>query len=121
MIVYLFELDSVRNSMDEIQTGRNALYEEIVKNGDTVVFSMNQIVDSRLFLSRIQDKNEYESIYQLFENRTLRISPQTNQATSSKHIQEHISHQDYLFSGIIGLDRTSDHDIVEKTKNVTNG
>lgn len=31
--VYLYELDSVRNSSQEIQRGRDALFEEIVKKG----------------------------------------------------------------------------------------
>ena len=30
--VYLYELDSVRNSSQEIQRGQDALFEEIVKN-----------------------------------------------------------------------------------------
>ena len=37
--VYLFELDSVRNSKKEIQRGQQALFEEIVKKGNTVVLS----------------------------------------------------------------------------------
>ena len=41
--VYLFELDSVRNSKKEIQKGQQALFEEIVKKGNTVVLSFNQL------------------------------------------------------------------------------
>lgn len=47
--VYLFELDSVRNSKKEIQRGQQALFEEIVKKGNTVVLSFNQLTDSEAF------------------------------------------------------------------------
>ena len=33
MLVYLFELDSVRNSAEEIKIGQQALFEEIVIMG----------------------------------------------------------------------------------------
>ena len=39
MLVYLFELDSVRNSKAEIIKGQQALFEEIVMNGNQVVLS----------------------------------------------------------------------------------
>ena len=43
-LVYLYELDSVRNSKKEIVLGQQALFEEIVK-GNTVVLSYNQLTD----------------------------------------------------------------------------
>lgn len=48
--VYLFELDSVRKTDEEIIAGQKALYNEIVNNGNIVVLSYNQVVDSRGFL-----------------------------------------------------------------------
>lgn len=50
MLVYLFELDSVRNSKAEIIKGQQALFEEIVMNGNQVVLSFNQLTDSDEFL-----------------------------------------------------------------------
>lgn len=47
--VYLFELDSVRKSNAEIIEGQNTLYDEIVMNGNIVVLTYNQLVDSRVF------------------------------------------------------------------------
>lgn len=47
--VYLFELDSVRNSKKEIQKGQQALFEEIVKKGNTVVLSFKPIDGLRSF------------------------------------------------------------------------
>lgn len=53
MNVYLFELDSVRNSEAEIRGGQNALFRETVLYGNTVVLSMNQVVDSKAFWNGI--------------------------------------------------------------------
>ena len=39
--VYLFELDSVRNSKAEIERAQKALFEEIILNGNSVVLSFN--------------------------------------------------------------------------------
>ena len=49
--VYLFELDSVRKTNAEIIAGQRALYDEIVKNGNIVVLTYNQLIDSRAFFS----------------------------------------------------------------------
>lgn len=43
--VYLFELDSVRKTDEEIIAGQKALYNEIVNNGNIVVLTYNQLVD----------------------------------------------------------------------------
>ena len=45
--VYLFELDSVRKTDEEIEVAQNALLDEIVLNGNVVVMTYNQLVDSR--------------------------------------------------------------------------
>ena len=47
--VYLFELDSVRKTDEEIEVAQNALLDEIVLNGNVVVMTYNQLVDSRGF------------------------------------------------------------------------
>lgn len=47
--VYLFELDSVRKTDEEIEIAQNALLDEIVLNGNVVVMTYNQLVDSRGF------------------------------------------------------------------------
>ena len=49
--VYLFELDSVRKTDEEIEVAQNALLDEIVLNGNVVVMTYNQLVDSRGFFS----------------------------------------------------------------------
>lgn len=72
--VYLFELDSVRNSPEEVCIGLRAMYEEIMKNGNTVVLTFNQIVDSKTFLQAIYHEKNYKYIKKLFEKGLIKIS-----------------------------------------------
>lgn len=72
--VYLFELDSVRDSDEEIIAGQHAIYDEIVRKGNIVVLTYNQLVDSRAFFSLMTDEAYYRSILKLFEQGCIRIS-----------------------------------------------
>ena len=72
--VYLFELDSVRKTDEEIIIGQKALYNEIVKNGNVVVLTFNQLVDSRGFFSLLDNKEYKQSLYQLFKEGAIKIS-----------------------------------------------
>lgn len=89
-LVYLFELDSVRNSEQEIERGQQALYEEIVLNGNSVVLSFNQLADSEAFLYAVRNPRSYEQILQLFQMEVLRFSPYGKTRTPSQYIQEAI-------------------------------
>lgn len=72
--VYLFELDSVRKTDEEIVKGQKALYNEIVRNGNVVVLTYNQLIDSRGFFSLIDDFEYYKNLIALFESGAIRIS-----------------------------------------------
>jgi hypothetical protein len=72
--VYLFELDSVRTSDAEICAGQQALWNEIVRRGNTVVLTYSQLVDSRGFFSLLSHRSYYESFVRLFEEGHIRIS-----------------------------------------------
>lgn len=72
--VYLFELDSVRKTDKEIIQGQRALYDEIIVNGNVVVLTYNQLVDSRAFFSLFNNKDYQENLIHLFENGAIRIS-----------------------------------------------
>ena len=41
--VYLYELDSVRNSKEEIQYAQEQMFREIILNGNQVILTMNSI------------------------------------------------------------------------------
>lgn len=105
-LVYLFELDSVRNSEQEVERGQQALYEEIVLNGNSVVLSFNQLSDSEAFLYAIKDPKSYEQILQLFEMEVLRFSPFETIRTPSQYIQgaiekgKAVGNDNFIFSAL---------------------
>ena len=56
--VYLFELDSVRKSDEEVLVAQQALYDEIVGNGNCVVLALNQLTDSRAIMSMLHSDEQ---------------------------------------------------------------
>ena len=72
--LYLFELDSFRKTDNQIIKAQKALYAEIVINGNTVVLTYNQLVDSRGFFSLLDEKDYFNSIIKLFELGKIRVS-----------------------------------------------
>jgi len=95
--VYLFELDSVRKTDSEIVAGQRALYDEIVKNGNIVVLTYNQLIDSRAFFSLLDNKNYYESFIDLFEKGYIRISQYGNIRTIAQYLLSTIDSEDNKF------------------------
>lgn len=73
-LVYLHELDSVRTSDAGILHGLKCLFEEVVKNGNYVALSMNQLADSKIIFSAIQEEENFNHILGLFEKGIIRIS-----------------------------------------------
>ena len=63
--VYLYELDSVRNSKEEIQYAQERMFREIILNGNQVILTMNQLADSRAFLAAIENENTFEPFFEL--------------------------------------------------------
>ena len=63
--VYLYELDSVRNSKEEIQYAQEQMFREIILNGNQVILTMNQLADSRAFLAAIENENTFEPFFEL--------------------------------------------------------
>lgn len=90
--VYLFELDSVRKTDKEIEIGQQALYNEIVGNGNIVVLTYNQLVDSRGFFSLLHILEYYNNLIELFENGSIRISQYGDIRTIAQYL---ISSFDY--------------------------
>lgn len=73
-LVYLFELDSVRNSPQEILLGQQALFREIALKGNRVVLSFNQLTDSESFLSAVRTPDLYPWILSLFSQGVMKYS-----------------------------------------------
>ncbi|MFR6498191.1 MAG: hypothetical protein ACLUO9_05310 [Coprococcus comes] len=117
--VYLFELDSVRNSKAEIERAQKALFEEIILNGNSVVLSFNQLADSRGFLRSLANTDTSEQIIHMFELGHLKVAQyyrrdNTLVRTASQYFQQALSTPDsFHFSTFEGLNLTHDdiHDI----------
>ncbi len=98
--VYLFELDSVRNSDKEIEIGQKALYEEIVGNGNIVVLTYNQLVDSKGFFNLLENEEYYENLVTLFEKGAICISQYGDIRTISQYLMDAFDYsKDFIFSG----------------------
>ena len=107
-LVYLFELDSVRKSDEEIELGQKAIYNEIAVNGNTVVLTYNQLVESRAFFSLLNEKDSrescgclsyYDSLITMFEKGKIRISQYGDIRTVSQYLQRKIEDdRGFIFS-----------------------
>lgn len=99
--VYLFELDSVRKTDDEIITGQRALYDEIVLNGNIVVLTYNQLVDSRGFFSLLRDENYSKSLIRLFEMGAIRLSQFGDIRTVSQYLLQSMEDdKEFIYSAL---------------------
>ena len=70
-IVYLFELDSIRNSKEEIINGQKKLFTELMK-GNIVALSYNQVC-SDIFVELLENTKSRKYIFSLFKNRRICI------------------------------------------------
>lgn len=99
-MVYLFELDSVRKTDVEIEIGQKALYDEIVGNGNTVVLTYNQLVDSRGFFSLLDNSKYYSNFITLFENGSIRISQYGDVRTIVQYLINSLAYErSFIYSG----------------------
>lgn len=100
--VYLFELDSVRKTDAEIVAGQRAMYDEIVKNGNIVVLTYNQLIDSRAFFSLLNNREYYESIIKLFEKGYICISQFGTIRTLAQYLLNTIDSEEnkYIYSAL---------------------
>ena len=99
--VYLFELDSVRKTDDEIIIGQKALYDEIVINGNIVVLTYNQLVDSRGFFSLLRDEKYSQSLIRLFEMGAIRLSQFGDIRTVSQYLLQSIEDdKEFIYSAL---------------------
>lgn len=101
--VYLFELDSVRKTDDEIIEGQVALYNELVRNGNVVVLTYNQLVDSRGFFSLLSNPEYYENLVALFKKGAIRISQYGENRTITQYLMNKIDDDKYFVYSALPL------------------
>ena len=73
-LVYLFELDSARNTPEEILRGQQALFREVALKGNQVVLTFNQLTDSHAFLCAVGDEKSRSQLLELFRMGALKYS-----------------------------------------------
>lgn len=100
--VYLFELDSVRKTDEEIICGQRALYDEIIKNRNIVVMTFNQFVDSRAFFSLLDNEDYFNSILELFNKGYIRISQYGNIRSIAQYLLNALDTEknNFIFSAL---------------------
>ena len=99
--VYLFELDSVRKSDEEVLVAQQALYDEIVGNGNCVVLSLNQLTDSRAIMSMLHSDEQAKILLQLFQAGYIKYARFGKYRTPSNYIQKSIEeNRSFIYSSL---------------------
>ena len=86
-LVYLFELDTAKNSKSDAENAEFAIFNEIIKNGNKVVMSINQFVDSRVMTAAMYDEDGYKYIRRLFDDGALKVSLYADVCSVSQYVQ----------------------------------
>lgn len=89
-LVYLFELDTAKNSRNDVENAEFAIFNEIIKNGNKVVMSMNQFVDSRVMAAAMYDEESYKYVRRLFDEGALKVSLYADVCSVSQYVQSAI-------------------------------
>lgn len=116
-LVYLYELDSVRNSEAEVVLGQQALFRETVLRGNSVVLSFNQLTDSYAILSLLREEGSYEALLALFRLGAIKISKYGRIFSASQYIQNALqkclgaNDDSFVFSCLPV--KTSEHELLQ--------
>ena len=96
--VYLYELDSVRKSRNQINQGQIKLISEIAK-GNIVVLSYNQLSDSIAFLTGLENNSTFNAYKKLFELGRIQVSQFRGIRTPAEYILKNIEKdEDFIIS-----------------------
>ena len=103
-LVYLFELDVAKTGRVDAENAEFVIFHEIIKNGNKVVMSMNQFVDSRVMTAAMYDENSFKYVRRLFDEGALKVSLYADVCSVSQYVQNAIdkclakSHDGYIFN-----------------------
>ena len=103
--VFLWEMDSVRNSERECQLASEALYRALLVDGNVVVMTFNQLADARWMLPILENEKDYSCLMQLFRMGAIRVSHYKDIRTASQYTQNALekalnANGDFVFSGM---------------------
>ncbi|MGN1119995.1 MAG: NUDIX hydrolase, partial [Oscillospiraceae bacterium] len=84
----------------EIVIGQKALFNEITVNGNAVVLTFNQLVDSRGFFSLLDVPEYYNSLIELFDKGAIRISQFGDIRTIAQYLINSFDYdKEFIYSG----------------------
>ena len=83
---YLFELDSVCNSEEEVKIGQEALFEAVAQRGSRVVLSYNQLVDSAAFWAALNCAATRDAMLRLCEGGRICVNLYDGDRTASQYV-----------------------------------
>ena len=89
-LVYLFELDTLKTGRTDAEIAEYAIFHEIIKNGNKVILSMNQFVDSRVMTAAMYDEDSYKYVKRLFDEGALKVSLYADVCSVSQYVQNAI-------------------------------
>lgn len=104
--VYLFELDSRRNSDNEVTYAQKVILEEIFVNGNKVVLTANQMIDSKAIIELISNEELQSYFLTLFKLHVLSIYHHGKNQSISQYFQEKLTcnlnddENSFIFSGL---------------------
>ena len=102
---YLWELDSVRNSVEECRIAREVLFNTLLVEGKTVVMTFNQLADGKWILPFLKDEESYQYLLKLFQVEAIKLSHYERIQTVSHYVQNALEkalqkRNDFIFSGM---------------------
>lgn len=109
-LIYLYELDSTRTTKEEVILGQQAMIHEIVHNGNQIVMTYSQIVDSKVFLSMLMNDECYKLLIHFIQEGFIKFSQYYDKdgfliATPVQYVRNALSDDDFIFSSLpVGVD-----------------
>lgn len=103
-LIYLFELDSMRNTSEEVRQAQNCMFYEIVENGNQIVLTYNQITDSHGFLLMLLQDESYELLLDFIQKGYIKFSqyrtPQGIVASPVQYMRQSLKKPNFCFSAL---------------------
>ncbi len=105
MLVYLYELDSEIKDKKLLEHGQYTLFKEIFVNGNKVVLSINQLVDSLAIYDLINNEETFLIFMNLFRKGSIKINLYGEITSVSKYVQNALNKMDknkhsFIFSNL---------------------
>lgn len=103
-LIYLFELDSMCNTKEEVRQAQEIMFYEIVENGNQIVLTYNQIVDSHGFLIMLLEEETYQFMIDFIKKGYIKFSQYKVGAnvigSPIQYMLQSLSKPDFVFTAL---------------------